>query len=207
MKKCSILLLILICTQLYGCSNRTQEEYEIVPFDAEKASLESEPFLTDERDTKAISDDNDHIENATLTLPDIATLPEETAAANDSYYSIATDIPRADVENYAAQVKQQFLNHDWLAISSELSYPITISDVTYHNSEDFLEASNGFENILEEAFFTALAEEDCVEMFCNWQGIMLGETGQIWLGEVFDEERVSQGLKIITVNGLLTDHQ
>ena len=31
---------------------------------------------------------------------------------------------------------------------------------------------------------------------------MLGETGQVWIGEVLDESLASQGLKIIAVNGL-----
>lgn len=40
-------------------------------------------------------------------------------------------------------------------------------------------------------------------MFCSWQGIMLGETGQIWIGEVLNEENASQGLMITAVNDLL----
>ena len=40
-------------------------------------------------------------------------------------------------------------------------------------------------------------------MFCNWQGIMLGETGQIWINEVLDEEYTSQGLMITAINDLI----
>lgn len=42
-----------------------------------------------------------------------------------------------------------------------------------------LEASGSFDDNLADDFFTALEEEDCKEMFCNYQGIMLGETGQV----------------------------
>ena len=56
---------------------------------------------------------------------------------------------------------------------------------------------------LQEAFFSAL-EEDCVEMFCNWEGIILGENGEVWISEVLDEEFASQGLKIIAIYGILT---
>ena len=96
-----------------------------------------------------------------------------------------------------------FLEHDWPAISSEISYPITISDITYNNSADFLDASDSFASSLEEDFFSVLEQEDCIEMFCNWEGIMLGETGQIWISEVLDAESRSQGLKIVAVNGML----
>ena len=47
------------------------------------------------------------------------------------------------------------------------------------NSAEFLEASGSFDGSLDDAFFSALENEDCVEMFCNYQGIMLGETGQV----------------------------
>ena len=161
MKKRSILLFILLCTQLYGCSNHASETPEIVPFGSETYVLESETLSTEERDTKEFEaptekyhDDNDMVENTDISAPHTTIRPEEPAAiGNDSYYSVATDIPRAEVESYAAQIKQQFLEHDWSAISSEISYPITIADITYNNSTDFLNASNGFENNLQEEFF------------------------------------------------------
>lgn len=70
---------------------------------------------------------------------------------------------------------------DWSAISSEISYPNTISDITYENSENFLNASNSFDSNLNEAFLTAIENEDCMEMFCNYEGIMIGESAQIGL--------------------------
>lgn len=134
---------------------------------------------------------------------DMTQQPEETATiADDSYYSAATDLSRSDVENYAARIRQLFLEHDWSAISSEISYPITISDTIYNNSADFIDASDSFESGLEEDFFSAIKKEDCTEMFCSWEGIMLGENGQIWISEVLDAEFHSQGLKIIAVNGM-----
>ena len=211
MKKRFILLFILFCSQLYGCSNHALEP-EIVPFDSETYALEPEMLSVEEKDTKAFEtptenyhDDNDKVENKDISVQQTTIQPEELITiGNDNYYSVATDIPRAEVESYAAQIKQQFLEHDWSAISDEISYPITIADITYNNSTDFLNASNGFENNLQEEFFTALEKEDCVEMFCNWQGIMLGETGEVWISEVLDEEFTSQGLKIIAIYGMLT---
>ena len=212
MKKRFILLFIILCTQLYGCSDHASEIPEIVPFDSETYVLESETLSVEEKDTKAFEtptenyhDDNDKVENTDISVQQTAIQPEDLITmGNDNYYSVATDIPRAEVESYAAQIKQQFLEHDWSAISSEISYPIMIADITYNNSTDFLNASSEFESNLQEAFFSALEEEDCVEMFCNWQGIMLGETGEVWISEVLDEEFTSQGLKIIGIYGMLT---
>lgn len=124
-------------------------------------------------------------------------------AADNDFYQAATSISAAEVEQYAVQVRQQFLMQDWSAISSEISYPITISDITYANSDDFLNASSSFGDNLNEAFLTAVKNEDCVEMFCNYEGIMIGESGQIWIGEVLNADFSSQGLKITAINGLL----
>ena len=130
---------------------------------------------------------------------------ETNISVNDSYYSSATDISRTEVENYAAYVKQSFMEHDWLTISSEISYPITISGTTYPDSAAFLDASNNFDSNLNEKFFSYLEEEDCVEMFVNSQGIMLGETGQIWIADVLDDKSNTHGLKILAINDLLKE--
>lgn len=211
MKKRTIILLILLSTQLYGCSNHTSEKYEIVPFDSETLSTESAVLPVEEKNTNNLEtsaeephDDNNNTKNTDTPVQDVTTQPKETAAAiDDSYYSAATGLPRTDVERYAAQVKQQFLEHDWSAIALEISYPITISDVTYNDITDFLDASGDFDSNLDEAFFSALEDEDCTEMFCNWEGIMLGETGQVWIGEVLNEDFTSQGLRITAINGML----
>ena len=183
MKKRSILVLIVLTIQLYGCSALGSEMNETIPSASEVSSPEPETLPKEDED---------------MISP-----PEEAApAVDDNYYSAATALSRSDVESYAARIKQMFLEHDWSAVSSEISYPITISNVTYNSSEDFLDASSSFDSILGDAFFSALEEEDCIEMFCNWEGIMLGDTGQIWIGEVLDAESTSQGLKIIAVNGI-----
>lgn len=202
MKKLSVLLFILLSTQLYGCSNRTPEINETVSTISEADSPELEIPSTEGGDSAAVQ--NTEAETTDASVQNEVSQPEESStAADDGYYSVATNISRNDVESYAAQVRQQFLECDWSAISAEISYPVTISDITCNNSTDFLEASQSFDGNLDEAFFSALEEEDCVDMFCNWEGIMLGETGQVWIGEVLDEQFNSQGLKIIAVNGLL----
>lgn len=162
---------------------------------------------TEDADTaNAGTEDADTANADTEHMPDIpqsvASQPEAGTITDSGCYRVATSISSVEVERYAAQVRQQFLAHDWTAVASEIAYPVTISDITYSSSAAFLEASENFEGNLDEAFFSALEAEDCIEMFCNYQGIMLGETGQVWIGEVLDENLVSQGLKIIAINGL-----
>ncbi len=175
--------------------------------DTDTANADTEDADTANADTtNADTEDADTANADTEHMPDIpqsvVSQPEEGTITDSGCYGVATSICSVEVERYAAQVRQQFLAHDWTAVASEIAYPVTISDITYNSSAAFLEASENFEGNLDEAFFSALEAEDCIEMFCNYQGIMLGETGQVWIGEVLDENLVSQGLKIIAINGL-----
>ena len=175
--------------------------------DTDTTNADTEDADTANADTtNADTEDADTANADTEGVPDIpqsvVSQPEDGTIADSGCYRVATSISSVEVERYAAQVRQQFLAHDWTAVASEIAYPVTISDITYSSSAAFLEASENFEGNLDEAFFSALEAEDCIEMFCNYQGIMLGETGQVWIGEVLDENLVSQGLKIIAINGL-----
>ncbi len=41
-------------------------------------------------------------------------------------------------------------------------------------------------------------------MFVNYQGIAMGE-GAVWIGEILDDNLVSQGLKVYGMNGVSVD--
>lgn len=215
MKKQLIPILILSSALLYGCADHLPEK-ETATLPASGASFAEQGDAAPQADPPAVITEteagpgsvvNTDTANAdTADVPDIpqsvVSQPEEGTIADSGFYRVATGISSVDVERYAAQVRQQFLAHDWTAVASEIAYPVAISGVTYSSSAAFLEASENFDGNLDDAFFSALEAEDCVEMFCNYQGIMLGETGQVWIGEVLDESLASQGLKIIAVNGL-----
>lgn len=188
MKKIIVLAVLLFTAQLFGCAGQTEEADE----PAAGKFQNNAPAISSE------TDDSQHSMPETEVLPQPAPETElSDAVTADGYYSAATGISSADVENYAVKIRQQFLDHDWLALSSEISYPITLSEVTYNNSEDFLDASESFADNLDETFFSSLEAENCREMFCSWEGIMLGEAGQVWIAEV------SQELKITGINGML----
>lgn len=210
MKKKSILLILLLSVQLSGCSNKQPDlpvqEFSLTEENGLKESQTTVEIFRDERTVSAAEPENrsESINSADEEKTDSFSQPEENnPVTGNDFYRAATNISSAEVELYAAQVRQQFLMQDWSAISSEISYPITISDITYENSKDFMNASDSFGSNLNEAFLTAVKNEDCVEMFCNYEGIMIGESGQIWIGEVLNADLSSQGLKITAINGLL----
>ena len=224
-------IIFLLSVQISGCSNKQpdlpEQEFSWIQENDLKESQTTIEVFSDENTVSAMEAENhsetinradeaktDHDsqpqENNTISANTVnssqntALQPEKRNPTTDNdYYRVATNISSAEVERYAAQVRQQFLVQDWSAISSEIAYPITISDKTYENSEDFLKASSSYGSNLNKDFLTAVENEDCVEMFCNYEGIMLGESGQIWIGEVLNADFSSQGLKIIAVNGLL----
>lgn len=220
MKKQLIPILILSSALLYGCADHLPEK-ETATLPASGASFAEQGDAAPQADPPAViteteagpgsvvNTDTADVSIANTDTADVSDIPqsvvsqpEDGTIADSGFYRVATGISSVDVERYAAQVRQQFLAHDWTAVASEIAYPVAISGVTYSSSAAFLEASENFDGNLDDAFFSALEAEDCVEMFCNYQGIMLGETGQVWIGEVLDESLASQGLKIIAVNGL-----
>lgn len=110
------------------------------------------------------------------------------------YYSVAADLPGEEVEQFAKSVKQHLLNRDWKALSEDMRYPITIDEKTYNSPEEFLSAD--LNSSLNSMFFVELEEEDCREMFCNWQGVMMGKKGCVWLNAD------SGSMKVSGINGL-----
>lgn len=118
----------------------------------------------------------------------------------EDFYSLATDLPASQVEEFAKKVKQQMLLQDWDALAGELAYPVTIDGASYDTPEEFLAADFG--TGLNPYFFVELEEETCSRMFCNWSGIMLGETGRVWVAEALNDDLSSQGLKVRAINGL-----
>lgn len=215
MKKQLIPILILSSALLYGCADHLPEK-ETATLPASGASFAEQGDAAPQADPPAVITETEagpgsvvNTDTANADTADVSDIPqsvvsqpEDGTIADSGFYRVATGISSVEVERYAAQVRQQFLAHDWAAVASEIAYPVAISGVTYSSSAAFLEASENFDGNLDDAFFSALEAEDCVEMFCNYQGIMLGETGQVWIGEVLDESLASQGLKIIAVNGL-----
>ena len=118
------------------------------------------------------------------------------------YYAVATSLPASEVEAFVLEIRQNIQDKDWAALSAKINYPITISGVTVNDSDEFLELD--FDQQINAEFVTAIEAETCRQMFSNWQGISMGEAGQIWIGSIVDESGASV-LRIIGLNGMLQE--
>ena len=118
----------------------------------------------------------------------------------EDYYSVATSAPAKKVEQFAFGIKEDVLLKDWESLSVKLAYPIQIGGKLVKSSEEFL--AMDIDGKLNQAFVDGIAAESCREMFCNYQGIMMDTTGQIWIAGI--ENALGQWeLKVIALNGLI----
>lgn len=124
----------------------------------------------------------------------------EATQTEEDYYKIATSLSASEVEQFAMDVKNDILSNDWESLSEKIVYPIVISGTTIEGQSELLKLD--IKENLNQEFIDAVENETCEKMFCNWQGISMGATGQIWIGSVYDEKGEIQ-LKIIGINGML----
>lgn len=173
-----LVLFILTAMLITGCTQKSDQDFR-PPADSvndDTASQEDAPESDDPE-----SDD-----------------PETGASQADTdYYAAATSFSKSEVEAFARKVKEALLSEDWDALASLVSDPVTVGD-TSCSLEEFrdMDLSSGLSDELTEA----LEQEDCSDMFCNWQGIEMGD-GQVWISEVVDADGKGT-LKVISINGL-----
>ncbi len=111
-------------------------------------------------------------------------------------YALVTELSVMEVESFAAGLRQNVLEKNWEAFSRKVQYPITIGDKTVADRQELVELI--VENRGSDAFVIAIRKETCSDMFCNWQGICMGD-GQLWFNEIDGE------LKVTAINGLLAN--
>lgn len=145
--------------------------------------------------THEISDIEEY--GSALSGSDVSASSDET---EEDYYRMSTSLTAEEVEQFAAEIKKDILQYNWDALAEKISYPIVISGITVHNKEDFLKLN--IDGNLNPEFVEAIRTETCQEMFCNWQGVMMGATGQIWFGNV-DNGKGTSELLIIGINDML----
>ena len=122
------------------------------------------------------------------------------------YYEMVTDMPKEEVEEFAAKVKEAYLGEDWEAISEWINYPINMyPDVKVENADDFLAYME--DKVIAEADRKEMEDDSCRNMFVNGEGICFG-TGQIWMADFSgleeDEAKREPKLEIIAVSGFDT---
>lgn len=129
----------------------------------------------------------------------VETKPEESVTDEDkNFYEMTSTLSKSKIENYAKEVRALIMTRDWEKLSNEIAYPIKIAGVKYSDAEEFLSAP--MDSIVTEEFMQAIENEDCKEMFHNWQGIMMGEAGEIWLSEFYDTALDENILQVIAIN-------
>ena len=131
------------------------------------------------------------------TIPTETTVQDLEEAQNADYYSVCTNYSKSEVEQFAKEIREFIIAEDWKRLSEYVVYPITIAGVTYEDSTSFLAAP--FEAHLDEDLIEAIRNESCIDMFCNYAGIMMGN-GEVWIGEVLNEDYSSAGLHVIGLN-------
>ena len=124
--------------------------------------------------------------------------PQDTPdSQNADFYSVCTGFSKAEVEQFAKNVKDLILASNWTALSEHIAYPITMGGVVYEDSASFVTAP--FETLLDTDAIEAIQNESCTDMFCKYSGIMMGN-GEVWIGEVLNEDGSSDGLRVIALS-------
>ena len=117
----------------------------------------------------------------------------------EDYYASVTSSSAKEVEQFATGIKEDILLKDWKSLSGKLAYPIQISGKAIQSAKEFL--GMDIDGKLNQEFVNAIDAESCREMFFNYQGIMMGATGQVWIADV-DNGTGQWELKVIALNGL-----
>ncbi|MBP5262538.1 MAG: hypothetical protein J6Z43_10490 [Clostridiales bacterium] len=135
---------------------------------------------------------------------EITETTEESAATTEvdhDHYSAVTAMGRLEVEAFAADMRQAYLDGDWETIAINIRYPITMyPDVRISNTAEFLEYVKDKTVAPEDAEW--MRKDTCTDMFMNGEGICLG-TGQLWLNDSNYMTSAHPNLKIIAVSGLV----
>ena len=121
----------------------------------------------------------------------------------EDYYAVATRMAASEVEAFAKIVRHNILEENWKALSDKIQYPISIQGLKVEDPWSFSEWMKDIS--LGENFMKAVSNESCTGMFCNWQGICMGD-GQVWINEVGGELKVTAFNMEITEEAVETAH-
>ena len=119
------------------------------------------------------------------------------SAVGEKYYLFSSGISDAEIEQFAAEIKDELLTGDWEAIAGKANYPLRVGTAVYDTAEDFL--AQNWDNYFSNEWKAALEAETCHEMGCNGEGFMLA-SGAVWVFDVSGEDGGEQ-LLIWSING------
>lgn len=200
MKK--LLFVLLFSFMLTGCSNTGDNgNVEDVTKVTESATVQVDATEeTTELTTEEVATTEKAPATEEVVTEEAGTEKESAQQQTDEtsdYYAVCISHSKEEVEMFAQKVKDYILNKDWESFAGTISYPITVGEVECSNAEDFKKLA--FDEIFTDDFYTALENESCKDMFCNYNGIMLGD-GQVWIGEVLEGTEETGDLMVIGIN-------
>lgn len=209
-------ILVLSITILTGCGGKnsvTSAEEDTaqsdviaettVPKTGDQKESQAEGSEEETDDTRTSAVENQGVEktdnSAQRTEENDETNNSAQGTAEDvQYYSLVTDLPKSEVEAFAKQVRECVVSQDWSRLAAFMCDSVTVDGDTY-SVKDFDQMDFSRVNA---DFISATEAESCQDMFCNWQGIMLGN-GEIWISAVTDEDE-EKTLCVTAINGLLS---
>lgn len=201
MKRIFLLLSLCLLLVVAGCAGQepSQQEPEqsgqtVESQEPDEAAEPQQPVKPDQAETQE-SEQPDQEEEA--QGPEEPGQEEELQETPEDTYAVCTSLSVEEVETFAAQVRQAVLDKDWDSLAQMTCYDIKVGENTFADSAEF--AAADWDSVFSEDFIQAIEEESCREMFCNWQGVMMGD-GQIWFSEVLDMDGNSEGLKVVAIN-------
>ncbi|MBO5322840.1 MAG: hypothetical protein J6A88_01900 [Oscillospiraceae bacterium] len=184
MKKNLLCLLILLCFLCTSCAqSQPSQEPPSTSEDSVSSEIPHETAPAPEQDTEPVE--------TPLAPSEPQDAPEPQ---NADFYSVCTSLSKDEVEQFAREVKDLILTSNWTALSEHIAYPITMGGIVYEDSASFVTAP--FETLLGADAIETIQNENCTDMFCKYSGIMMGN-GEVWIGEVLDEDGNSAGLRVI----------
>lgn len=124
-------------------------------------------------------------------------IPPEQSDQNDSSENLYFDgYIKQEVEEFAKKIKDYVVNDDKTNLEEFINYPIKViiegNRTELYNSEEFL---NNYDKIIHSSFKEAISEASVVDMFSNYQGVMISD-GKIWFGHIDGKN----GLWITAIN-------
>lgn len=171
---------------------KTENTSETESKQAHTYTVNTEPVSTENSSVVLYEYDFDYVPN------DLINESTQSPHTYETSYEMVTYFSTAEVEAFAREIRNQILNHDWAGLSEKTAFPVTIAGSTYENADKLLAAD--LDSIVTDDFIRKIRDESCENMSFNLNGIMMGETGQVWFTEVLDDNYKSQGLKIIAIN-------
>jgi uncharacterized protein YcfL len=105
-----------------------------------------------------------------------------------------------DVENFISKIQNYVINDNKEQLAEQVRYPIIVKingkATTIQNKDDFIKK---YAQILYPEYKKAIINAFTKYLFANYQGIMFGEVGEMWINEVTPTGNNSK-LMIIAIN-------